>query len=34
MNVIFLSPHFPPNFYCFCMHLHRLGINVLGQRSQ
>lgn len=30
MNVVFLSPHFPPNFYHFCIHLNRLGVNVLG----
>jgi hypothetical protein len=30
MNIVFLSPHFPPNFYHFCVHLQRLGANVLG----
>jgi biotin carboxylase len=30
MNVVFLSPHFPPNYYQFCVHLHQLGVNVLG----
>lgn len=30
MNVIFLSPHFPPNYYHFCRHLRRLGGTVLG----
>jgi len=30
MNFIYLSPHFPPNYYLFCVHLHRLGANVLG----
>lgn len=30
MNVIFLSPHFPPNYYQFCVHLRNLGANVLG----
>ena len=30
MNVVFLSPHFPPNYYLFCVHLHQLGVNVLG----
>lgn len=30
MNVIFLSPHFPPSYYLFCVHLKRLGANVLG----
>jgi biotin carboxylase len=30
MNVVFLSPHFPPNYYPFCVHLKGLGANVLG----
>jgi len=30
MNVIFLSPHFPPNWFLFCAALQRLGVNVLG----
>lgn len=30
MNVVYISPHFPPNYYLFCTHLHRLGVNVLG----
>jgi hypothetical protein len=30
MNIIYLSPHFPPNYYQFCVHLHGLGANVLG----
>lgn len=30
MNFIFLSPHFPPNYYLFCVHLNNLGVNVLG----
>ncbi len=30
MNLVFLSPHFPPNFYHFCVHLRRMGVNVLG----
>src|SRR3990172_8179078 len=30
MNFVFLSPHFPPNYYLFSYHLHQLGINVLG----
>lgn len=30
MNFVFLSPHFPPNYYLFCVHLHNLGANVLG----
>ena len=30
MNFIYLSPHFPPNYYLFCVHLHHMGVNVLG----
>ncbi len=30
MNFVYLSPHFPPNYYQFCLHLHNLGVNVLG----
>jgi len=30
MNFVFLSPHFPPNYYLFSYHLHQLGVNVLG----
>ncbi len=30
MNFVFLSPHFPPNYYLFCVHLQQLGANVLG----
>lgn len=30
MNVVFLSPHFPPNHYLFCVHLKQQGANVLG----
>lgn len=30
MNFVFLSPHFPPNYYLFCVHLRRYGVNVLG----
>ena len=30
MNYIFLSPHFPPNWYNFCLRLHELGFTVLG----
>lgn len=30
MNVVILSPHFPPNYYQFCVSLRRLGVNVLG----
>jgi hypothetical protein len=30
MNFVFLSPHFPPNYFRFCQHLHYLGVTVLG----
>lgn len=30
MNIVFLSPHFPPNFYRFCVQLRQLNANVLG----
>ncbi len=30
MNHVYLSPHFPPNYHYFCVHLRRLGVNVLG----
>ncbi len=30
MNVIYLSPYFPPNYYLFCVHMRRHGVNVLG----
>ncbi len=30
MNYVYLSPHFPPNYHLFCVHLRRLGVNVLG----
>jgi hypothetical protein len=30
MNYIFLSPHFPSNYYQFCVHLRNLGATVLG----
>lgn len=30
MNFVYLSPHFPPNYYQFCLNLHYLGANVLG----
>ena len=30
MNVIFLSPHFPPQYFRFCMNLKAAGANVLG----
>lgn len=30
MNFVFLSPHFPPNYYLFAVHLRAIGVNVLG----
>lgn len=30
MNFVYLSPHFPPNYYRFCVGLHEEGVNVLG----
>lgn len=30
MNFVYLSPHFPPNYYLFCKNLKDLGITVLG----
>jgi len=30
MNLVFLSPHFPPNFENFCLRLRELGGTVLG----
>jgi hypothetical protein len=30
MNIVFLSPHFPPNAYLFCVRLRELGATVLG----
>ena len=30
MNIVFLSPHFPPNFYHFCVKLREQGANVFG----
>lgn len=30
MNYVYLSPHFPPNYYLFAVNLARLGVNVLG----
>jgi hypothetical protein len=30
MNYVYLSPHFPPNYYLFSVHLSRLGVQVLG----
>ncbi len=30
MNIVFLSPHFPPQYYRFCLNLKAAGANVLG----
>ncbi len=30
MNLVFLSPHFPPNYHLFCVRLKDMGVNVLG----
>ena len=30
MNFVFISPHFPENYWNFCDRLHRNGVNVLG----
>jgi biotin carboxylase len=30
MNVVFLSPQFPPHYHRFCRHLKQAGANVLG----
>jgi hypothetical protein len=30
MNVVYLSPHFPPQYHQFCRHLKEAGANVLG----
>jgi phosphoribosylaminoimidazole carboxylase (NCAIR synthetase) len=30
MNYVYLSPHFPPNYFNFSLALKRLGVNVLG----
>lgn len=30
MNVVFVSPNFPPTYFHFCTSLHRAGVNVLG----
>lgn len=30
MNFVYLSPHFPPNYYPFCVRLQEFGANVLG----
>lgn len=34
MNVVFLSPHFPPNFRHFCLRLKEAGANVLALADQ
>ncbi len=34
MNIVFLSPHFPPNFYNFCVQLRAQGANVFGIADQ
>jgi biotin carboxylase len=30
MNVVYLSPHFPPQYHRFCLHLKQAGANALG----
>ena len=30
MNVVFISPHFPPNFYNFVVAAQQAGLNVFG----
>ena len=30
MNVVFISPHFPPQYHRFCLELKRAGANALG----
>ena len=30
MNFVYISPHFPPNYYMFCVRLREEGVNVLG----
>jgi hypothetical protein len=30
MNIVFLSPHFPPHYHHFCRHLKQAGAHVLG----
>ncbi len=30
MNVVFLSPYFPPHYFRFCLHLQKAGATVLG----
>ncbi len=34
MNIVFLSPHFPPNFYNFCVRLREQGARVFGIADQ
>ncbi|HWQ12290.1 MAG TPA: carboxylate--amine ligase [Roseiflexaceae bacterium] len=34
MNIVFLSPNFPPNYEHFCVHLRALGAQVLGVAEQ
>lgn len=34
MNIVFLSPHFPPNFYNFCVRLREQGARVHGIADQ
>ena len=34
MNIVFLSPHFPPNYSLFCQRLRALGATVLGLADQ
>lgn len=30
MNILLISPHFPPNYYLFAVYLNRLGARVLA----
>ena len=30
MNIVFLSPHFPPHYFRFCQNMKETGANVLG----
>jgi hypothetical protein len=30
MNFVYMSPHFPPNYYMFCVRLREEGVHVLG----
>ncbi len=34
MNYVYFSPHFPPNYYNFCLALRKFGANVLGLGDQ